>query len=37
VEKALRSVKGRERASQNQAAQEPFDGEEEGQTGGILD
>jgi hypothetical protein len=37
VEKALRSVKGRERASQNQAAQEPFDGEEEGKTGGILD
>jgi hypothetical protein len=37
VEKALRSAKGRERASQNQAAQQPFDGEEEGQTGGLLD
>jgi hypothetical protein len=37
VEKALRSAKGRERASQNEAAQKPFDGEEEGQTGGLLD
>ena len=37
VEKALRSSKGRERASQNQAAQTPFEGENEGDSGGILD
>ncbi|MEJ1994660.1 MAG: DUF1013 domain-containing protein [Limibacillus sp.] len=37
VEKALKSAKGRERANQNKEAQAPFEGEKEGDTGGILD
>ena len=37
VEKALKTTKGRERAKQNEEAQAPFEGEQEGDTGGLLD